>query len=124
MLKRYTDAELEGFLDDLESDRVERKETFKGDVPQKARQAICAFVNDLPGHDEPGVLFIGAKDDGSPSGLSVTDELLRSLADMKTDGNILPLPTLVVEKRHLKGADMAVITVPPSDMHSTGHTGK
>ena len=38
MLKRYTDAELEGFLDDLESDRVERKETFKGDVPQKARQ--------------------------------------------------------------------------------------
>ena len=29
---------------------------------------------------------------------------------MRTDGNILPLPTLVVEKRHLKGADMAVIT--------------
>lgn len=35
---------------------------------------------------------------------------------MKTDGNILPLPTLVVEKRHLKGADMAVITVHPSHM--------
>ena len=116
MLKRYTDAELKGFLDDLKSDRLERKETFKGDVPQKARQAICAFANDLPGHDEPGVLFIGAKDDGSPSGLSVTDELLLSLADMKTDGNILPLPTLVVEKRHLKGADMAVITVHPSHM--------
>ncbi len=57
MLKRYTDAELEGFLDDLESDRVERKETFKGDVPPKARQAICAFANDLPGHDEPGVFL-------------------------------------------------------------------
>ena len=57
MLKRYTDAELEGFLDDLESDRVERKETLKGDVPQKARQAICAFANDLPGHDEPGVFL-------------------------------------------------------------------
>lgn len=124
MLKRYTDAELEGFLDDLESDRVERKETFKGDVPKKARQAICAFANDLPGHDEPGVLFIGAKDDGSPSGLSVTDELLRSLADMKTDGNILPLPTLVVEKRHLKGADMAVITVHPSDMPPVRYDGR
>ena len=124
MLKRYTDTELEGFLDDLESDRVERKETFKGDVPKKARQAICAFANDLPGHDEPGVLFIGAKDDGSPSGLSVTDELLRSLADMKTDGNILPLPTLVVEKRHLKEADMAVITVHPSDMPPVRYDGR
>lgn len=76
------------------------------------------------GMTNPAFFFIGAKDDGSPSGLSVTDELLRSLADMRTDGNILPLPTLVVEKRHLKGADMAVITVHPSDMHSTGHTGK
>lgn len=116
MMRRYSDMELEALLDEPESDRVERKESFKGDVPKKARQAVCAFANNLPGHDEPGVLFIGAKDDGTPSGLDITDELLRTLADMRSDGNILPLPVMSVEKRHLKGADMAVVTVLPSDM--------
>lgn len=115
-MKRFSDAQLEVLLDDTESDRVERKESFKGDVPKKARQAICAFANDFPGYNEPGVLFIGAKDNGLPSGLDVTDQLLLSLADMKTDGNILPLPALSVEKRVLKGAAMAVVTVMPSDM--------
>lgn len=115
-MKQFSDAELELLLEDTESDRVERKESFKGDVPKKARQAVCAFANDLPGHNKSGVLFIGAKDNGSPSGLDVTDQLLLSLADMKTDGNILPLPVLSVEKRVLKGAEMAVVTVMPSDM--------
>lgn len=101
-MQRLTDDQLLDLLNDLESDRVERKESFKGDVPKKARQAVCAFSNDLPGHNQPGVLFIGAKDNGEPSVLQVTDQLLMSLADMKTDGNILPLPVLSVEKRLLK----------------------
>ena len=121
---RYTDTELEALLDDLESDRVERKESFKGDVPKKARQGVCAFANNLPGHDEPGVLFIGAKDDGTPSGLAITDELLLTLADMRSDGNILPLPVMSVEKRHLKGMDMAVVTVLPSDMPPVRYDGR
>lgn len=114
-MELHTDEALLAMLDDLESDRVERKESFKS-VSDKVRQAVCAFANDLPGYKGPGVLFIGARDDGSPSGLAVTDELLRSLADMKTDGNILPMPVLNVEKRHLKGGDMAIVTVWPSDM--------
>lgn len=123
-MKRFTDPELLALLNDTESDRVERKESFKGDVPKKARQAVCAFANDLPGHNEPSVLFIGAKDDGAPSRLEVTDQLLRSLADMKTDGNILPLPVMSVEKRNLKGADMAVVTVLPSDMPPVKYEGR
>ncbi|MFA7240260.1 MAG: ATP-binding protein [Sulfuricellaceae bacterium] len=123
-MKRFSDAELETLLDDTESDRAERKESFKGDVPKKARQAVCAFANDLPGHNESGVLFIGAKDDGVPAGLDVTDQLLLSLADMKTDGNILPLPVLSVEKRVLKGAEMAVVTVMPSDMPPVKYDGR
>ncbi|HIU17830.1 MAG TPA: putative DNA binding domain-containing protein [Candidatus Avidesulfovibrio excrementigallinarum] len=121
---RYSDTELEALLDDLEADRVERKKSFKGDVPKKARQAVCAFANNLPGHDKSGVLFIGAKDDGTPSGLDITDELLRTLADMRSDGNILPLPVMSVEKRHLKGADMAVVTVLPSDMPPVRYDGR
>jgi len=47
-------------------------------------------------------------------GFVVGDELLRQLADIKTDGNIVP-PSLFVEKRHIAGADYAVITVLPCD---------
>lgn len=47
---RYGDDELEALLSDLESDLVERKESWKGDAPEKARQAVCAFANDLPDH--------------------------------------------------------------------------
>jgi ATP-dependent DNA helicase RecG len=123
-MKRLTDQELEELLDDIESDRVERKESFKGDVSKKARQAVCAFSNDLPNHKEPGILFIGAKDDGAPSGEAITDRLLLTLADMKTDGNILPLPALTVEKRILKGAEVAVVTVMPSDMPPVRYDGR
>ncbi len=123
-MQRLTDQELLNLLEDIESDRAERKESFKGDVPKKARQAVCAFANDLPGHNLPGVLFIGVKDNGEPSGTEVTDQLLMSLADMKTDGNILPMPVLSVEKRVLKGADVAVVTVLPSDMPPVKYDGR
>ncbi len=120
----YTDAELEALLDDIESDLAERRESWDGDAPEKGRQAVCAFANDLPDHRKPGVLFIGAKNDGSPSGLSVTDELLRTLADIKTDGNTLPPPTLTVEKRKLKNTGIAVVTVQPSDAPPVRYKGR
>ena len=79
-------------LADLESDLVERKESLQGDTPRKIRQAVCAFANDLPDHRRPGVVFVGADDSGAPVGLDITDELLLQLADVKTDGNIVPRP--------------------------------
>ena len=115
-MKLYIDAELEAMLADLESDCVERKQSFRGDAPTTVREAVCAFANDLPRHGRPGVVFIGARDDGNPvDGFDVSDELLRQLADIKTDGNIVPPPTLLVEKRHLSGHDLAVVTVWPCD---------
>lgn len=115
-MRPLTDAELGAMLRELESDRAERKQSFKGDAPTTVREAVCAFANDLPGHGKPGVVFIGALDDGTPmAGFAVTDELLRQLADIKTEGNIAPPPTLLVEKRHLSGHDLAVITVWPAD---------
>jgi ATP-dependent DNA helicase RecG len=120
----YTDQELEALLGDLESDWAERKESFGGDVPNKVREAICAFANDLPDHRRPGVVFIGARDDGSPSGVAITDELLRQLADVKSDGNIVPPPSLTVAKRSLRGAEMAVVTVQPSDSPPVRYKGR
>jgi ATP-dependent DNA helicase RecG len=120
----YSDQELETLLDDIESDFSERKETWKGDAPDKGRQAICAFANDLPDHRKPGVLFVGAKDDGTPTGLPVTDALLLTLADIRSDGNILPPPSILVEKRTLKGVEVAVVTVQPSDAPPVRYKGR
>jgi len=112
-------------LADPESDRVERKASFKGEAADKIREAVCAFANDPAGHGQPGVVFIGARDDGTPvGGFAVTDELLRQLADIKTDGNILPPPSLLVEKRHIAGADYAAITVWPCDTPPVRYKGR
>lgn len=120
----YTDAELEQMLAELESDLVERKERLAGDAPNAVREAVCAFANDLPNHQRPGIVFIGARDDGAPAGLTVTDELLRQLADIKTDGNIVPPPTLTVNQHRLNGAEMAVITVEPADSPPVRYKGR
>lgn len=111
---RLSNDQLEALINEGESCRVEFQSSMEGAAKERAREAVCAFSNDLAGTGEPGVVFVGLQDDGSPSGLRVSDALLRSLADMKTDGNILPPPTLLVESRRLRGAEMAVVTVLPS----------
>ena len=122
-IKKYTDQELESLLNDIESDRTERKRAFKNEG-EDTRIDVCAFSNNLPNHDEPGILFIGAEDDGCPSKEPVTDEILRNISDMKTDGHILPLPVFTAEKRILKGHEMAVVIVYPSDMPPVRYKGK
>lgn len=120
----YSDQDLERMLAELESDQVERKESFRGDAPTSVREAVCAFANDLPDHRSAGVIFIGARDDGTVSGIVVTDELLRQLADIKNDGNTVPPPTMTVSKRTLRGADVAVITVEPADSPPVSFRGR
>lgn len=122
--QNYTDTELEAMLADLESDLVERKESFRGDAPNAIREAVCAFANDLPNHRRPGVAFVGATDDGHPSEIAVTDELLRQLADIKTDGNIVPPPSMIVSRRVLQGSDVAVILVEPADSPPVRYRGR
>ena len=109
------DERLVELLNGGESDRVEFKESLRGGVSESAREAICAFSNDLPGHGEHGVVFVGVRDDGSPTGMAVSDETLRQLADMKTDGNILPPPSMTVRKMQFRGAEIAAVVVQPSD---------
>lgn len=106
------DHELEALARSGEAERVERKPSAK--QKNEIRDAICAFANDLPGHDRPGVVFVGVSDDGSCTNLPITDGLLRELADLRSDGNILPLPTMSVEKRTVLGCEVAAIVVDPS----------
>ncbi|MBS3964584.1 MAG: putative DNA binding domain-containing protein [Methylomonas sp.] len=124
-MQPFTDDQLHPLLTDLESDRVERKESLRGKSPEAVREAVCAFANDLAGHAAPGVVLIGVRDDGTPmEGFAVTDELLRQLADIKTDGNIVPPPSLLVERRLIQGRDVAVITVWPCDTPPVRYKGR
>jgi len=106
------DSELLSLLKDLESDSVERKESMSH--PDRIREAICAFANDLPGNQKPGVIFIGVKDDGSCANLTIDDKLLLDLSKMRDDGAIQPFPSIEVKKKTLHGCDMVVIIVQPS----------
>ena len=114
-MRQFTDAELLQIIEFNEVDCVEFKESLSGSAPEKIREAICAFANDLPRHEKPGFVFVGVKNDGTIVGLSVTDQLLLQLVDMKTDGNIVPPPSLTVEKRVLEGKEVAVVKVEPSN---------
>lgn len=116
------EAQLTELLSDMESDRVER--TVSENNTDKFCQAICAFANDLPNHRQPGYLLIGVKDDGSLSGLKVSDQLLQNLGAIRADGNVLPSPAMNVKNFSLSGGDVAVVEVLPSDMPPVRYKGR
>lgn len=109
-------------LTDLEADNVERTVSFT--KTDKFGEAICAFANDLPNNRCPGYLLIGANDDGTLAGLSVTDELLKTLAAIRSDGNVLPQPAMLVQKVVLEGGELAVVEVQPSDLPPVRYKGR
>ena len=125
MMVSLADSDLLHLIDYGEADRVEFKETLSRSAANEIREAICAFANDLPDHRAPGLVVIGVRDpDRSIVGAEVSDEMLRNLADMKTDGNILPLPSMQVEKKTLRDRDVAVVTVLPSDSPPVRYRGR
>lgn len=101
-----TPKEILDLLKSTESYRVERT-TSTGNM-DKFCEAICAFSNDMPGSRKNGYLIIGASDDGSIAGMRVDDALLKKIAGIRSDGNILPLPTMSVERFPFPEGDLLV----------------
>ncbi len=122
MWRMLTDAEIRSLLNDIENERVER--TIATKDTNKFSEAVCAFANDIRNSNLPGYLFVGANDDGSLSGLKVTDELLRNLASLRSEGNILPSPALMVYKVTLPEGELAVVETQPSMMPPVRYKGK
>lgn len=122
--KKMDDDELTLLIDGGESARVEFKEALTGGALEGIREAICAFANDISGSGEPGIVVVGLKDSGEHSGLLITKRLIDQLSHMRSDGNILPPPTLFVERRRYRDAEVAVVTVRPSDSPPVRYKGR
>jgi ATP-dependent DNA helicase RecG len=116
------EAALRKIMTDLESDRIERTSSYKD--TDKLGEAICAFSNDLPNHKQPGYFLIGVNDDGSLSGISVDDELLKKVGGIRSEGNVLPIPTIHVTRVQPEGGDVAVIEVQPSPHPPVRYKGR
>lgn len=117
-----TPAELERLMSDLESDLVDREESLSD--KDRSYQAICAFMNDMPGHGQPGVLFFNVTDRGQPLGKPVSDELLTILAQMRTDGSVQPIPDMTVQRHLLREGEVAVVEVQPSPYPPVRYKGQ
>ena len=117
-----TKKELLQMLSNSESYNIERTESTVN--TDKFCQAICAFSNDISGSAKNGYLIIGAKDNGELSGLQVDDKLLLQIANIRTDGNILPQPIMTVEKFSFDQGDVLVAEVQPSEFPPVRYRGR
>ena len=117
-----TKDEIQSLLHSTETYRVERT-TSTGNM-DKFCEAICAFANDLPDSRKKGYLFLGVYDDGRLSGLKVTDDLLKKIAAIRSDGNILPLPVMAVDRVEFPDGDVLVAEVSPSLLPPVRYRGR
>ena len=117
-----TKEEVQELLHSTETFRVERT-TSTGDM-DKFQEAICAFSNDLPNSRKKGYLILGAYDNGTLSGLKVDDALLKKIAAIRSDGNILPLPVMSVERFEFEDGDLLVAEVSPSLVPPVRYRGR
>lgn len=116
-----TDKELARIAIGLESDRFERRRSLDR---RALRRNLCAFANDLPGRGEAGLLLIGVEPDGRCANAVIDDELLRAIASAGNDGNFLPTPSFVVEKRRIADGEVAAVFVEPAPYPPVRYRGR
>ncbi len=116
------ERQLRDLLARHEDDQVEFTTSTRD--TDKFCEAVCAFANDLPNHGSPGYLIIGVSDAGELGGLKVTDELLRNLGGLRDDGNIQPLPAILVESVVTSEGEVAVVTVQPAMLPPVRYKGR
>ena len=114
--------EIKAMMKDLESDLVERTISFRED---KLGPVACAFSNDFPNHKKPGYILLGVNDDGTVNGMTIGDEELQKIGNVKSNGNVLPQPSLVVSPVHnIDGGDVVVVEVQPSPYPPVRYDGR
>lgn len=106
------ESEIISLISDLESDRIERIISFRED---KLGPAVCALSNDFPNNKKSGYILLGINDNGTVAGIAIGDEELKKIGGVKSNGDVLPQPSIVVsEVFHIDGGDVVAIEVKPS----------
>ena len=117
-----TEDNVRELLTDMESDWIERTTSVRED---KLGPAICAYSNDFPNHKHSGYILLGVKDDGKLAEMVWTDEQLQTIGNIKSNGKVLPQPSLVVSPvfRFPEG-EVVVIEVKPSTYPPVRYDGR
>ncbi|GIV32426.1 MAG: hypothetical protein KatS3mg030_728 [Saprospiraceae bacterium] len=101
--------EISLLLNKGETDRIEWTTSPRED---KLGPAVCALANDFSRSNEPGYILFGVGDDGKPVGLKIGDEILLKIADVRSNGNLQPLPVIhISEVCHYEQGDVVAIEV-------------
>ncbi len=99
-------------LADMESNYVERTISTRED---KLGPAVCALANDYPNHKKPGFILLGVDDTGAMAGCKWPDTELQKIGAVKTNGNVLPQPSITVSPVFVfPEGEVVVIEVKPS----------
>ncbi len=110
-----SDEAISALIDAGESYRCERKGDLSSkDNKEKICRTICAFANDIKGTDAIGVIALGVRDDGTPSGIQITDELEKNIQNIRGEGKIVPLPSFTTQKRIHRRHEILSIEVLPA----------
>ncbi|HMT54842.1 MAG TPA: ATP-binding protein [Saprospiraceae bacterium] len=113
---------LDQLLLDMESDLIERTISIR---ENKLGPAVCALSNDFPNHKKPGYILLGVKDDGKLAGMKWSDEELQAIGNVKTNGNVLPQPSMVVSQIFkYQDGEVVVIQVTPSPYPPVRYDGR
>ncbi len=107
-----TEEKVKELIADMESDWIERTISIRDD---KLGPAICAYSNDFPNHKHSGYILLGVKDDGSLANMTWSDEELQKIGNIKSNGKILPQPSIVVSPVFkFSEGEVVVLEVRPS----------
>jgi ATP-dependent DNA helicase RecG len=109
-------------LADMESDLIERTISIR---ENKLGPAVCALSNDFPNHKKPGYILLGVHDDGKLAGMKWTDDELQAIGNVKSNGNVLPQPSMVVSPVFkFPEGEVVVVRVTPSSYPPVRYDGR
>lgn len=117
-----TKEDVKELIANMESDWVERTISIRED---KLGPAICAYSNDFPNHKHPGYILLGVNDDASLAGMKWSDEQLQTIGNIKSNGKVLPQPSIVVSPVFkFDDGEVVVIEVKPSTYLPVRYDGR
>lgn len=112
----YSDSELLQLLSSSESNWIERKSNFNNSNKDKVSATVCAFANALADEKKAGVLFIGVSDKGEILGLPDTDAVKKGIDEIKSDGRVQPMPSIVTRSLSIGDKHVMAVIVQPSSL--------